>query len=673
MLSSVLVLILLFSCAPLYTEAKAAVQYDDNNVQTDSLLLINADTHEILYSRNPREKRPIASVTKLMTCILALEHIENPETYMITIKEQPIYEIITQNASTAGFQNFVGISFSALDLLYGLMLPSGCEVAQVLAYEIGKTPSNFAKMMTAKAKELGCKNTYFAEPHGVTDKNYSTAEDLAIIAEYALENPLFREIVSTECYQPKHFSYPFYNTNRLIREEYDNGSYNKYVIGVKTGSTTRAGYCLVSAAEKGDDLFICVALGADYNAPVNYATRDTSSLYDWALNNHTENVYIDIERDFASVDIGKKLAIDAKITDTTEAADSTSDEAEILWHSSDESVATVDKYGVVYGVGFGQAKITATTSTGNFDTLKVSVGFYNGITLTSRDGDYTSGSKKAVNWDAVKNSGFDFAVIRAGWGSEYYPEQNDPQFVYNVKGAVSKKMPFYLSFIAYAQSEAEAVREAEYFLREMKDYFPKAGKDYLVSVIYDMTYDTFSENSKKLNTNIALAFANKLKASGYSTIICADRSVADKLDTAMIKKQNVGIYYRHYPYFPDFSEPTKVSGKAADMWEFRNDKYYLPASQSGYATLCVSYDKPLYNASSGNKGLLGDANSDEAVNIRDATYIQKAVAGIVALTEEENLRADTNLDKNVNVRDATLIQKHLAGIETNSPVGERIS
>lgn len=673
LLSAVLIFILLFSCAPLYTQAKTAVPFDDSNVQSASLLLVDANSGETLYSKNPSEKRPIASVTKIMTCILALEHIEDPENYMIQVNEQPINDIITQNASTAGFQNYVGMSFSAMDILCGLMIPSGCECAQVLAYEVGKTPENFAKMMTQKAKEIGCKNTYFAEAHGVTDENYSTAEDLVILAEYALKNPIFRKIVSTECYQPAGFSYPFYNTNRLIREEYDNGSYNKYVIGVKTGSTTKAGYCLVSAAEKGDDYFICVAMGADYDAPINFATRDTSALYDWALKYHTENIYIDIEKEYTSVETGKKLSIDAKITDSRENKDSTIDEINIRWHSSDESVATVDENGVVYGVARGQAKITATTPTGNFDTIRVSVGFYNGITLSSRDGDYTSGEKKPVNWDAVKNAGYDFAVIRAGWGSEDYPDQNDSQFVYNVNGAVSQKMPFYLSFIAYAQSEAEAVREAEYFLREMKDYFPKAGKDYLVSVIYDITYNSFSQNSKELNTDIALAFANKLKDNGYSTVICANKSVMNNLDTEKLKAQDVGTYYRYYPYFPEFTDPIQINGKDADMWEFRSDKYFPSASQSGYSILCVSYGKPLHGASSDEeKGILGDANSDETVNIKDATYIQKSLAGIVTLTKEETLRADTNLDKNVNIKDATLIQKHLAGIETGFPVGEII-
>ncbi len=668
LVTALLVLVILISCTSVQVFALSDKKYDDSGVLTDSLLLIDANTHEVLYSKNPRERRPIASVTKLMTCILALEHIEDPESYMMEIKEKPINEIITQNASTAGFQNFVGRSFSALDLLYGLMLPSGCEVAQLFAYEIGTSPSNFAKMMTAKAKELGCKNTYFAEPHGVSDKNYSTAEDLAIIAEYALKNPLFREIVSTEYYQPKGFSYPFFNTNRLIREEYDNGSYNKYVIGVKTGSTTKAGYCLVSAAQKGDDLFICVALGADYNAPVNYATKDTASLYDWALKNHTENVDIDITRDFASLEIGESFSPNVRI------AGATSDETEIFWSCEDESIATVDEYGTVYGVGFGQTKITASTGTGNFDTLKVSVGFYNGITLTSRDGDYTSGEKKAVDWGAVKNSGFDFAVIRAGWGSEYYPEQNDPQFVYNVKGAVSQKMPFYLSFIAYAQSEEEAKREADYFLREMKDYFPKGSEDYLISVVYDMTYNTFSAQSKKLNTSIALAFSQRLREQGFDTMICADKTVMSLLDIPKLQKEKVGIYYRHYPYIPDFSEAVKVNGKTPDMWEMRNDKYFPPASQQGYSTLCLSYQKPIYDAlPNESKGLLGDANSDKTVNIRDATHIQKSAAGIATLSDEERLRADANLDKNVNVRDATLIQKHLAGIETGFPVGEFIS
>ena len=665
--SLIVALSLLCSLAVVCVSAEETMSFDDSSVLTDTLLLVDADSNEVLYSKNADVKRPIASVTKTMTCILALENIETPDKYMIEIKQEHIADIMNEDASTAGFENCIGESFSALDIIYGLMLPSGCEAAQILAYEVGTSPDEFAAMMNVKADELGCKNTYFKESHGLSDENYTTAEDLVIIAEYAMKNPLFREIVSTEYYQPDGFSYPFFNTNQLIAEENNRGLYNKYVTGIKTGFTSKAGRCLVSSAQKGDDEFICVALGAE-NGAVNHAMKDTSALYDWAFENYTNNIYVDIEREYASVEIGESIEIEATITKAS--ADETS---EISWFSSDENIVTVSQDGAVYGVSLGQAKITAKTSTGNIDTVRVSVGCYNGITVTSRDGDYTSGVKENINWNSVKNSGFDFAIIRAGWGSEDYPNQNDSQFVNNVNGAVDNELPFYLSFVAYAQSEDEAVAEAEYFIKEMKDYFPESGNDYLVSVLYNMTYDAFYYNSKELNTKIALTFAEKLKEHGYDTMVYANKSVLNNIDTDELDNNNVGIYYRYYPYVVDFSNPAQISGKTPDMWEYRSDGYFLPASQDGYSTLCVSYVKPVPKSNvDGDKGILGDVNSDGEVNVMDATLIQKSVVNMITLTDDENIRADVNGDSKVNIKDATAIKKFVVKLETDYPIGEKI-
>ena len=642
--------------------------FDDSEVLTDTLLLVNADTDEILYSKNSDVRRPIASVAKIMTCVLALENIASPDEYMIKISDEPVSDILNQDASTAGFEEYIGESFSALDIIYGLMLPSGCEAAQILAYEIGTSSEGFAVMMNQKAKELGCENTYFAEGHGLSDENYSTAKDLVVIAEYAMENPLFREIVSTEYYQPEGFDYPFFNTNQLIAEENNRGFYHKYVTGIKTGFTSFAGRCLVSSAQKGEDEFFCIALGGE-DGEINHAVKDTYELYDWAFEVFTDNIYVDIEKSYASVEVGGCIDVNA----TVEYA--SSDEASVIdWYSSDENVATVDDNGVVCGVGVGRAKITARTTTGNFDTIMVSVGFYNGITLTSRDGDYTTGNKEAVNWSAIKNNGFDFAVIRAGWGSEDYPNQNDSQFVNNVNGAVENKIPFYLSFVAYAQSKDEALAEADYFIREMNEYFPEAGKDYLVSVLYNITYEDYMYNSNELNTEIVLAFAQKLKEYGYDTLVYANKSVFSNINTDELKDNNIGVYYKYYPYVVDFSSSPQLNGMSADMWEYRSDGYFMPASEEGYTTLCLSYKKPVpESGADSDKGILGDVNNDGKVNIKDATMVQKAAAKMIALTDAENIRADVNSDNKTNIKDATAIQKYVAKIETGYHIGEKIS
>ncbi|MBE6824203.1 MAG: hypothetical protein E7513_02535 [Ruminococcaceae bacterium] len=646
---SILLLVLILTLGLVCVSAHASeVPFDDSAVMTESLLLVDQNTGEVLYSKNADTKRAMASTVKIMTAVLALEEIENPEMYMIKIEEKPISDITDLDASTAGFEYHIGEEFSALDIIYGVMLPSGCEAAQILAYEIGSTLENFADMMNDKAEELGCENTYFEEGHGLSDNNYTTAEDLAKIAQYAMKNETFREIVSTEYYEIEGFSAPIYNTNYLIAEENNNGYYYKYCTGIKTGFTTLSGRCLVSQAKKGDDEFLCVALGGTYSADdgyINHAMVDSVSLYEWAFEHHTENVNVDIKQDFASVEIDEKLSVNVDADEN----------AQIKWTSSNESVATVDSSGVVTGKALGQAKITATAQTGNFDTIKVSVGFYNGIDVTSRYGDYTTGEKQPLDWKAVKDSGFDFAVIRAGWGSEDYPNQNDAEFVNNVQGAYENDIPYFLSFIAYAQSEEEAKAEADYFLREMEEYFPKNCKDGLLDVVYNMTYSPYSGNDKELNTKIALAFADRIKERGFDTLIFSNKSVYNNLDTTALKGNGVGIYYSYYPYIVDFNEQiTLPDGTTPDMWQFRSDGYFPSASENKYAKLCIAYiPQKVYDKL--------DVDRDGMVTVMDATFIQRVLAQLES-AEGFDSYGDVDGDSRVSILDATYIQRHLAEI-----------
>lgn len=647
-LSVLVVITLLVSSGIFTTFADDTVTFDDSSVMTQALLLVDANSGDVLYSKNSDEIRPMASTVKIMTAIVALENIENVSEHMIKITQQPIDDISGQGASTAGFEYHVGEEFSALDVIYGLMLPSGCECSQILSYEIGSDPATFAQMMNEKAEELGCENTFFTESHGLSDENYTTAEDMMKIAQYAMKNEIFREIVSTEYYQIEGFSAPIFNTNGLICEETNSGYYYKYTTGIKTGFTTLSGRCLVSSAQKGDDEFICVALGGTYCADdgyVNHAMTDSAALYEWAFENYTENVNIDINREFASVKKDGKITIDVNCDEN----------AQLTWSSSDESIATVNNNGIVTGKALGRAKVTATTQSGNFDYVYVSVGFENGIDVTSRYGDYTTGEKQPLDWKEVKESGFDFAVIRAGWGSEDYPNQNDAEFVRNVEGAYENDIPFHLSFIAYAMSEEEATAEAEYFLREMDEYFPTQCESGLKNVIYNMTYSPFSSNSKELNTSIAITFAQKLKENGYNTLIFANKSVYNALDVEKLNENEVGTYYSYYPYIADFStEITLPDGTTPDMWQFRSDGYFLPASENGYTKFCIAYMKQEeYNKY--------DIDRDLKVTVMDATLIQRVVAQIIYIDGFESY-GDVDSDSKITVMDATEIQRYIAGI-----------
>lgn len=616
----ILTLIFIMSAMTISVQAVEEENFDDSKTITDTLLLVDTSNGETLYSKNSNTIRPMASTAKIMTYIVAVENISDPAEEIIEITSQPIEDIINTDASTCGFQNHIGESYSALDVLYGMMLPSGCDAAQILAYHVGGNAKNFAEMMNQKAVELGCENTYFAEAHGVSDENFTTAEDMVKIAKHALTLPYFREIVASEYYTADNYSYPFVNTNYLIDVQNGGEYYYRYATGIKTGYTTQAGKCLVSTAKKGDTEYMCIALGSPYSSDdgyVNHAMTDSVELYKWAFSRYTDNIEVEIDNSYASVKIGESISLNANITTNT-----TSEAPEIKWSSSDESIATVNENGIVSAKALGQVVITAKSRTGNFDTVTVSCGFYNGIDVTSRYGDYSTGSKEPLNWKAVKDYGFDFSVIRAGWGWEDYPNQNDAEFVNNVKGSYENSIPFFLSFIAYAQSEEEAEAEADYFLREMTDFFPKECNDGLISVVYNMTYSPYATNDKSSNTEIALAFANKLKESGYKTLIFANKSVYSKLDTDKLIQSSVGTYYSYYPYICDFSSAiTTADGFVPQMWQYRSDGYFPQASEAlntkqsliyMLSTFADELSAPLLNAElSGNTDVILSWTSDD--------------------------------------------------------------
>ncbi len=199
---------------------------------------------------------------------------------------------IPSGYTTANIQ--IGETLSVKDLLYALMLASANEAAVVLGEHISGDYKEFANLMNEKAKEIGCQDSNFVNGNGMHDKNhYTTAYDLALITRYAMKNETFRQIVSTTSYTlPATGVYPdrsrtFSNTNALIivnKNNVENNFYYPAAIGVKTGYTTPAGNCLVSAADKNGMEFITVTLGANAK-DVRY--KDAISLLDFAFNNYS--------------------------------------------------------------------------------------------------------------------------------------------------------------------------------------------------------------------------------------------------------------------------------------------------------------------------------------------------------------------------------------------------
>lgn len=215
-----------------------------------STIIMDADSGRILYENNVYQKRLIASITKIMTCIITIENSSLDK--MVEVEDS----VLKMYGTSIYVQ--VGEKISIEDLLYGLMLRSGNDAAVVLSNNVFENEEIFIKAMNNKAKEIGMKNTIFENPHGLDEddtKNYSTAYDMAVLARYAFQNSIYRKIISTKKYTTKtNFkSYVWHNRMSLIN------SYKK-CIGGKNGYTPAAGKTLVSYAKDNGLSLIIVSL-----------------------------------------------------------------------------------------------------------------------------------------------------------------------------------------------------------------------------------------------------------------------------------------------------------------------------------------------------------------------------------------------------------------------------
>lgn len=241
-------------------------------LECQSAVLMEWTTGAVLYAHRATEKRDPASLTKIMTAVVALERGSLPEPVRISANAA------WTPGSTMGLRE--GQEYTLRDLLYGLLLESGNDAAVAIAEHLAGSEREFARWMTEKAHELGALSTQFLNPHGLTEPgHYSTAYDLALIARYALTLPLFAAMVGTVEKRVAELDRlsserVLYNTNRLL------GSYPG-MEGGKTGTTAAAGACLVASAVRDGMRLISVVLdSAD-------RWEDTRRLLDWGFANFT--------------------------------------------------------------------------------------------------------------------------------------------------------------------------------------------------------------------------------------------------------------------------------------------------------------------------------------------------------------------------------------------------
>lgn len=288
--------IILIICLAFSVWTPAANALDDPELAAQAVVLADMSTGEIVYSKNMDTQRSPASLTKIMTVLLAVEAVEDGRFSLdevVTAQDDCRYGL-EEDSSTSGI--VPGEQLTYENLLYCAMVQSANEACNVLASHISGSISAFIEKMNERAAEIGCENTHFADPNGLSnDNHYSTAYELYLITKEAVSHPLFMTICNTAHYdvpatninEPRAMD----NSNALITNKsiYSDHSVYEGAAGVKTGYTRAAGYCLISTATRGDISAIAVVLGC--NGPLNTGDEEVATfpnsikLYDWLFNN----------------------------------------------------------------------------------------------------------------------------------------------------------------------------------------------------------------------------------------------------------------------------------------------------------------------------------------------------------------------------------------------------
>jgi len=295
--------------------------FDPAELKSEAVILVESESGEILYSKNENKKMYPASMTKVMTALLAIENLDMNE--VITVGSE--INLKEPDASSAGLRR--GEQLTNEDLLRGLLIPSGNDAAYTVAVQVARKVSGdsslpvgaaleyFYEMMNKRAKEIGAENTNFVNPHGYHDDNhYTTAYDQYIIAREAMKHEVFRNIVKTRAYSTEESSgtggegsakrvpHQWYNRNLMLNK--NSKYYYEHATGIKTGYTSDSGYCLVSSASDGNLSVIAVVM----NAPTDEARwEDSKNLLKYGLENFEFQTILKKDQVICNVKVGKRF------------------------------------------------------------------------------------------------------------------------------------------------------------------------------------------------------------------------------------------------------------------------------------------------------------------------------------------------------------------------------
>ena len=325
--------ILLFNIAVLAEEPK---------VNAISAVVVDGDTGRILWGKNENKPMAMASTTKIMTALVALENSD------IT-KETTVSKNATL-ASPVKMHLAVGEKLTIEQLLYAMMLQSYNDSAVAVAEAVGGSVEKFCTMMNEKAKEIGCSDTVFETPNGLDKGNHhSTAEDMSKIGVYALKNQNLMKIMNTRDYTFKSSktTYSFVNKDRLL-SEYEGA------IGMKTGFTGKAGHCFVGAANRGDITLVSVVLASGWGtAGKSRKWIDTKALLNYGFNNYKKYSIINgSEKKNISIDKAEKEIAELKYEDSVDLLLSENEKANLkIENELPQNITAPINYGDSVGIG----------------------------------------------------------------------------------------------------------------------------------------------------------------------------------------------------------------------------------------------------------------------------------------------------------------------------------
>jgi len=287
-LISVLILLLSICVVPVHATYNNEIEFTSDIVYMESL-----DKGTVIFNKNSKQKTSMASLTKITTALVVLDNCKDLNK-QITVSQKVLDTLAGTNSSTAGIT--AGEQLTIKQLLYLMLVKSANEAASILADYVGNgSISNFIDMMNEFAKNQGCTNTHYVNPHGLDAENhYTTAEDLAKIIKYGLKNETFCEIVGSPTYTlektNKRNTVTYSNTNSLLHSY--SPYYYEYCKGIKTGTTDEAGHCLASYATKNGYSYLCIVISGpnkkatnSSGAPINIAFKETKKAYEWAFKN----------------------------------------------------------------------------------------------------------------------------------------------------------------------------------------------------------------------------------------------------------------------------------------------------------------------------------------------------------------------------------------------------